>query len=630
MEVFTAKYCGISQIVADIAAARQAGKPVKVAFTFTGGGARGAWEGGVAEALLSAGLVPDLIVGTSAGALVSFALFVDLALPAGNLPAPFRGRQSTMWRQLGVGNNGAAQVVDNPWLVELASGKTLGDTLGTTLTIASEVATAIATVKQSMLRAAVAIAGDVQAIEQVVAVNLAATITTLQAALQALRNPADIAADIALLIQIRDTLNADIAAVQTVAINLAKAVHTADLTVKSALVDAGALVGDVARDLAGLQLKLQPLAAQLAALEKLAMLVARAVQGRVELRESLLEFTELANTLQRYLDSALGISKTTGVRPDPLVTRWQKNATMPELLLTTTDLSATRLMLFGLAREPTVRKLIAADMWYADLAHGATQGPKSPPGRPHPAYFNIVPAPPNLDTDLVRAAITSSSIPVAFPPQRWTLQREFGPNGVPPSTQKFTHLFVDGGVVDNSPVDVAATAGATHIVSIELTPLYDPVISDAKARQPPPPSFSLVTMPGTLLNSFMVGAHNNAVGRLVADNVERADNAKLQLYRLAPIVPSSASIDTLDFDGHYNARGLTMNLYDWFMQGFLDAHDWGSIDDPNHASILNHPLVIDYNAPANHGFKHTAKFMGNLFWRASLQAAPDGPVPPLP
>ncbi len=87
-------------------------------------------------------------------------------------------------------------------------------------------------------------------------------------------------------------------------------------------------------------------------------MVARVVQGRAEIRESLLEFTELAKTLQRYLDSALGITKTTAKRPDPLVTRWQKGSDLPELLLTTTDLNATRLMLFWLVSvqaAPTAR-----------------------------------------------------------------------------------------------------------------------------------------------------------------------------------------------------------------------------------------------------------------------------------
>ena len=103
---------------------------------------------------------------------------------------------------------------------------------------------------------------------------------------------------------------------------------------------------------------------------------------------------------------------------------------------------------------------------------------------------------------------------------------------------------------------------------------------------------------------------------------EKPDTPPPKAERQAPAVEKHLkTFDTLDFDGRYASGALTMNLYDWFMQGFLDAHDWGNINNPNDAAILNHPLVIDYNAPARNGFKHTARFMGNLFWRASVQAA---------
>lgn len=140
-----------------------------------------------------------------------------------------------------------------------------------------------------------------------------------------------------------------------------------------------------------------------------------------------------------------------------------------------------------------MRDLLAADLWFVDLARGGGQGPKSPPTRPSPNYFMAQPAPANLDLDLVRAAVTSSSIPVAFPPQRWTVARTFNKPGLLPVTQTGEHLLVDGGVVDNSPIDVAVTAGATHILSIELTPLFNPVLDDPSAMQPAAPRFSVLT-----------------------------------------------------------------------------------------------------------------------------------------
>ncbi len=129
MPSFKGEFLTLSQIKQELDAARAAAHaaqlPFKFALTISGGGARGAYEAGAAEALLGSGLVPDLIVGTSAGALVGFGLFIDLLFPTQGT-APFSGTQTGLWKDLGLQNNGAFKVVSEPWLNDLISFKTVG------------------------------------------------------------------------------------------------------------------------------------------------------------------------------------------------------------------------------------------------------------------------------------------------------------------------------------------------------------------------------------------------------------------------------------------------------------------------------------------------------------------------
>jgi predicted acylesterase/phospholipase RssA len=79
----------------------------KVAFCFSGGGARGAWFGGVIEAIQQEvnrqqpavpkedRWKPDMICGSSAGGLAGFAYWLDCAFPSN--PAPYACRQSKIW-----------------------------------------------------------------------------------------------------------------------------------------------------------------------------------------------------------------------------------------------------------------------------------------------------------------------------------------------------------------------------------------------------------------------------------------------------------------------------------------------------------------------------------------------------
>ena len=76
------EYLTLDQVLLDIHKARE---PRRVALSITGGGARGAYEAGAVEALLQAfhawDVYPDVIAGTSVGALIGTGLMIDLLFP---------------------------------------------------------------------------------------------------------------------------------------------------------------------------------------------------------------------------------------------------------------------------------------------------------------------------------------------------------------------------------------------------------------------------------------------------------------------------------------------------------------------------------------------------------------------
>ena len=77
----------------DTSAARGSGLPGQVVLVLQGGGALGAYQGGVYQALHEAGINPDWVIGTSIGA-------INAALIAGNAPALRLERLRSFWHRL--------------------------------------------------------------------------------------------------------------------------------------------------------------------------------------------------------------------------------------------------------------------------------------------------------------------------------------------------------------------------------------------------------------------------------------------------------------------------------------------------------------------------------------------------
>src|SRR3712207_2468498 len=68
--------------------------PQQVVLVFQGGGALGAYQAGVYQALQEAGIEPDWVIGTSIGA-------INASLIAGNPPGQRLARLREFWRRIG-------------------------------------------------------------------------------------------------------------------------------------------------------------------------------------------------------------------------------------------------------------------------------------------------------------------------------------------------------------------------------------------------------------------------------------------------------------------------------------------------------------------------------------------------
>lgn len=129
-------YIDTKQLVEKLIVLKAANPSKKIAFVFSGGGARAAWFGGILEAFekevrrqqpnvpANQRFAPDMLVGTSGGALAAVGYFSDL-LNSGQY-GPYANRQSWLWREIARNNEAAFKLLDNPGVLELLSGSRSG------------------------------------------------------------------------------------------------------------------------------------------------------------------------------------------------------------------------------------------------------------------------------------------------------------------------------------------------------------------------------------------------------------------------------------------------------------------------------------------------------------------------
>ena len=136
-----------------------------------------------------------------------------------------------------------------------------------------------------------------------------------------------------------------------------------------------------------------------------------------------------------------------------LVSAWYaQRDEAPEFVVASADITSGRGCLFTLVRPETYDRLLRRE-WMAvqfDSDAGDARDYRSNSN----ALFT-------LPQNLLQALAASSAVPGAFPTQR------IGIYGRDTRTSAHHH-FVDGGVLNSSPIHIAIDAGATHVISLEV------------------------------------------------------------------------------------------------------------------------------------------------------------------
>jgi len=234
----------------------------------------------------------------------------------------------------------------------------------------------------------------------------------------------------------------------------------------------------------------------------------------------------------------------------------------PNYIVTATDLSANEGNLFTLV-EPEVFERLATRGWQVmQLADSGSR--LAPYGGPYESGGWV------KSGDFVTCVAASTSIPGVFPAQRITLE------GIGTSDE-VEHDFVDGGVLNNSPIHIALDAGATHIISLELEPLKQQGSFRYVAEGDLPNlGRNLVQTFETLLaHSTTQGIHSASAWNrevLAQGGTHARDKRLVPIFRMAP---RRRELNLMDFDGHYESAfsQARPTLDAWLAQGASDARD---------------------------------------------------------
>ena len=266
---------------------------------------------------------------------------------------------------------------------------------------------------------------------------------------------------------------------------------------------------------------------------------------------------------------------------------------LPELMFTATNVSLGSDCLFTLVRPDTYQRLVKLG-WLAVQLDGG--------GELASRYRQEKRALFTLSENFLRCILGSTAVPGAFPAQELGI---YGPDG----RHEVRHFFVDGGVLNNSPVHIAIDAGATHVISLEPEPL-DPVqpleVDDRDGGynllETALTTFSTVLTLSTrgdirrttTWNRFLV-EHPEAAKATAApgkeDQAARKPGShpttKKRIVPLYRIAPEQREIGTVEFDGHFESGKQAVTLRDLLRRGYVDMqgkHIWRATLQPHPGS----------------------------------------------
>ncbi len=301
-------------------------------------------------------------------------------------------------------------------------------------------------------------------------------------------------------------------------------------------------------------------------------LVRRAFRHGLFLDVPLLKF--LANTgpdgdlrNRPQLSRAQAVDRARNLSRD-IVSEWYRRMDeLPEFVVTGTDISASHECLFTLVQPDTYRKILRRGWMAAQF---------DSPCAPVTGYNSQPRALFTLPENLLRSVVASSAVPGAFPTQCIEI---YGPG----PSRVARHHFVDGGVLNNSPIHVAIDAGATHVISLEIRPFEtgDPLDVEVGERD----GYEILEAAVATFTTVLERATDGDVRRTAAwnrfllsrrDGVSTArgkdagrgrDRRVVPIYRIAP---RSRLLGTVEFDGRFEGGRRTVTLRDLLRRGVLD------------------------------------------------------------
>lgn len=722
----------------------------KIAFCFSGGGARGAYFGGVIEGIkqeidkLQTNLspedrwIPDIICGTSAGAIAGFSYWMECLSPKSS--STFACRQSDIWYDISNGNKGGEKLFDNPVIIEYLSksSETLDNLLDSVDKFNDDIKPIIENLDSQWTNIKLIISNVASFDTSKLGNNIQNRIENIRSKVNSAGSPPSgkDALKLGNWENYADNLKNLVRDIHTIVPELLEDFTKMQIEqAKNLLENIKDLKSDIddsrkndifntLKDLKILSFKLQDLYKELKTVFFL-------TKFYIKECSSLMNTNGLQNILENFIFNsfpsnslALDKGKLDARKLDEAIIKLvdekkMKNKKVPDLFLTGTNINAKRGVAFSLAEDEVYDKVANRNLWLLrlndsttefstkkiipnkfifggkrfgnDLEHKAeikapvkTFDPKSL-NEAHELHFDrdftnvISKIEPSTITEIesinkniknssleiidvninqeslntnfnnvktsmaatisnqendftkgkslfVGAVLTSATIPIAFPPRQWTFESADG--------IRYKHWMVDGGIVNNRPIDAAVKAGAEFIVSFELTPLLS-ATTEMKKEYDEYPSF-LEVISKSMVDSTLNAGFYKYFEDLVTENIDFANsnngNKKYSIYRMAPMMYNNPedlehvngvdlddnTIGTYDFNGKYDKkRNFRMGIFDWFMKGYIDTVGFDNIT-PN--DVVYNKYI---NLPDDYGAKKNANQGRNSgFYDASLQAHP--------
>lgn len=728
----TDKFINVRELVPQLLKFKQDNPKKKIAFCFSGGGARGAYFGGVIEAIqqeiskhpqqatlpLEQRWKPDMICGTSAGALAGFAYWMECLLPSN--PSPYACRQTNVWKSISDGNKGAQKLFNNPSIIDFLSKSSveLDNFLDALDQFKTDINPIIENLDEQWTDIKLIISNsasfDINRFQNGIQdkvdsiherINKVGEKPKLKDALEWAENVIKLIGEVSTFVP---AISVDLGKMQLdQAKNLLQNIKDLNYDIKDGRKND---IKKVLKDFKDLTYKLQDLYKEL-------KIVFDLTKFHIKESSSLMNTGGLEKILEKFIFDSfpkntfpLVNGKIEARELDSAIIKLVKESRekIPDLFLTGTNINAKRGVAFSLAM-PEVNDIVAdRNLWVVkldevgvdfsshkmaasnefvfgggrfgsefshatdlivdqhnqnstDLINNMLSGnvtviketlvnPRSkikvtPPKKEQTIDNNlnspnaknstaVAAKPANFVSSLmdftkgrslfVGAVLTSSSIPIAFPPRQWTFFSK--------TKEMFKHWMVDGGIVDNRPIDVAVKAGAKFIVSFELTPLLSATTEMKRIFDEQPKFMEVISK--SMIDASLNAGFYRYFEDLVTKNKKKP---KYTIYRMAPEMYNTPddlnydagqnldehTIGTYDFNGKFdNERNFRMGLFDWFMKGYIDAKGGDNID-------MSDPVNKAYNElPENFGAaKNAYKGRRSGFYNATLKAHPDTAAP---